>query len=160
MWPLSSGGRGGALVAGPLKNNFFAAPLIRSDDRVSGRIFDRISGCIFGRISLSWLDFKNVYSDISQILIPVDPPYSFLRGRMFVKSGKLFQYQFWCGANIPVPRARIDQTNTEYSISQPLNKGKMNSTHHFYPILIPNTSYVKIFILFVGGPQISKKKYI
>ena len=26
----------------------------------------------------------------------------------------------------------------------------MNSTHPFYPILIPNTLYVKIFILFVG----------
>ena len=27
---------------------------------------------------------------------------------------------------------------------------EMNSTQPFYPILIPNTSYVKIFILFVG----------
>ena len=30
---------------------------------------------------------------------------------------------------------------------------EMNSTHPFYPILIPNASYVKNFILFVGGPQ-------
>ena len=30
---------------------------------------------------------------------------------------------------------------------------EMNSTHPFYPILIPNTSYVKNFILFVGGPR-------
>ena len=30
---------------------------------------------------------------------------------------------------------------------------EMNSTHPCYPILIPNTSYVKNFILFVGGSQ-------
>ena len=30
---------------------------------------------------------------------------------------------------------------------------EMNSTHPFYPILIPNTSFVKKFILFLGGPQ-------
>ena len=32
----------------------------------------------------------------------------------------------------------------------------MNSTHPFYPILIPNTPYVKFLfflILFVGGPK-------
>ena len=36
----------------------------------------------------------------------------------------------------------------------------MNSTHPFYPILIPDTSYVKNFILFVEGPRkdlVSKK---
>ena len=38
-------------------------------------------------------------------------------------------------------------------------KTKMNSTHHFYPILIPNTSYVKIVILFVGVSQNSKIKF-
>ena len=34
---------------------------------------------------------------------------------------------------------------------------EMNFTHPFYPILIPNTSYVKMFILVVGGYQNSKK---
>ena len=36
---------------------------------------------------------------------------------------------------------------------------EINSTHPFHPNLIPNTSYVKIFILFVGGSQNSKKKF-
>ena len=38
---------------------------------------------------------------------------------------------------------------------------EINSTHHFYPILIPSTSYVKIFILFIrgvpGSPRTLKK---
>ena len=33
---------------------------------------------------------------------------------------------------------------------------EMNSTHPFYPILIPNTSYVRMFIMFVGGPKTLK----
>ena len=34
---------------------------------------------------------------------------------------------------------------------------EMKSTHTFNPILIPNTSYVKILILFAGGPRTQKK---
>ena len=30
---------------------------------------------------------------------------------------------------------------------------EMNSTHPFYPILIPNTSYVKKLIMFIGGSR-------
>ena len=36
---------------------------------------------------------------------------------------------------------------------------EINSTHPFYTILIPNTSYVKIFIMFVGGPQWAKNYF-
>ena len=38
----------------------------------------------------------------------------------------------------------------------------MNSTHHFYPILIPNTSYVKKYLLHMGsqGSQKSFKKFV
>ena len=31
---------------------------------------------------------------------------------------------------------------------------EMNSKHPFYTILIPMTTHAKIFILFVGGPQV------
>ena len=37
--------------------------------------------------------------------------------------------------------------------AKPEPKPEMNSTHPFYPILIPNTSYVKQIILFVGGSR-------
>ena len=57
---------------------------------------------------------------------------------------------------------KISDQNLHFEYFQKISL-KMNFTHPFYPILIPKTSYVKIFIFCSGGSQkklmISKNYY-